>query len=315
MRSDLDKKVLKGDARSIARLITHVENNTEGITEMMRSIHAHSGRAHVIGITGVMGCGKSTLIYELTRYYRKHGKTVGIIAIDPTSPFSGGALLGDRIRMMELAMDEGVFIRSMGTRGMLGGLTSAVYDVVEIMDAAGKDIILVETVGVGQAEVDIIKIADTTLVVVVPGLGDSIQTLKAGIMEIADIYVVNKADRSGVEQTIAEVQSLVEIICSNKDRRTPIIKTIAKEGKYIDALADEIENHQKYLTQTKKLEHRRKLRYEAELVEIIKRKLMTFIFNEEQFKQTIDHLLDQINKKEIDPHTASEIILKDIKKK
>lgn len=315
MSSDLADKILEGDARSIARLITHVENNVEGIADSMRTIHAHSGHAHVIGITGVMGCGKSTLIYELTRYYRKIGKTVGIIAIDPTSPFSGGALLGDRIRMMELAMDEGVFIRSMGTRGMLGGLTSAVYDVVEIMDAAGKDIILVETVGVGQAEVDIIKIADTTLVVVVPGLGDSIQTLKAGIMEIADIYVVNKADRPGVEQTIAEVQSLVEIVCSNKDRTIPIIKTIAKESKYIDALAGEIQNHQIYLKQTKKLEHQRKLRYEAELIEIIRKKLMDFIFNEEQFKKTIEKLLDQINKKEIDPHTASEIILKDIKKK
>ena len=315
MTSDLAEKVLKGDPRSIARLITHVENNVEGITESMRTIHAHSGHAHVIGITGVMGCGKSTLIYELTRCFRKQGKTVGIIAIDPTSPFSGGALLGDRIRMMELAMDPGVFIRSMGTRGMLGGLTSAVYDVVEIMDAAGKDIILVETVGVGQAEVDIIKIADTTLVVVVPGLGDSIQTLKAGIMEIADIYVVNKADRPGVEQTVAEVQSLVEIVCSNKDRTTPIIKTIAKERKYINILAEEIQNHQTYLRKTNKLEHQRKLRYEAELIEIIRKKLMDFIFNEEQFKQTIDTLLVQINKKEIDPHTASEIILKDIKKK
>jgi len=315
MTSDLADKILEGDARSIARLITYVENNVEGIADSMRTIHAHSGHAHVIGITGVMGCGKSTLIYELTRYYRKIGKTVGIIAIDPTSPFSGGALLGDRIRMMELAMDEGVFIRSMGTRGMLGGLTSAVYDVVEIMDAAGKDIILVETVGVGQAEVDIIKIADTTLVVVVPGLGDSIQTLKAGIMEIADIYVVNKADRPGVEQTVAEVQSLVEIVSSNKDRTIPIIKTIAKENKYIDVLAGEIQNHQIYLKQTKKLEHQRKLRYEAELIEIIRKKLMDFIFNEEQFKKTIEKLLDQINKKEIDPHTASEIILKDIKKK
>lgn len=315
MTVTLAENVLKGDPRSIARLITHVENNADGLTDAMRTIHAHSGHAHVLGITGVMGCGKSTLIYELTRFYRTQGKTVGIIAIDPTSPFSGGALLGDRIRMMELAIDDGVFIRSMGTRGMLGGLTSAVYDVVEIMDAAGKDIILVETVGVGQAEVDIIKIADTTLVVIVPGLGDSIQTLKAGIMEIADIYVVNKADRSGVEQTVAEVQSLVDIVCSTKDRKTPIVQTIAKESKHIDVLAEEIENHYTHLRKTKKFEDQRRLRYEAELVEIIRKKLMTFIFNEDQFKQTINQLLDQINKKEIDPHTASEIILKDILKK
>jgi len=237
---------------------------------------------------------------------------VGIIAIDPTSPFSGGALLGDRIRMMELAMDEGVFIRSMGTRGMLGGLTSSVYDVVELMDAAGKDIILVETVGVGQAEVDIIKIADTTLVVVVPGLGDSIQSLKAGIMEIADIYVVNKADRPGVEQTVAEVQNLVDLDTSKDERKTPIIQTIAKEGTHIDELLAAINEHHTYLEQTHALETQRAIRYQTELIEIIRKKLMHCIFNEEQIKKTIDRLLHQINAKELDPHTASDIILKKI---
>lgn len=314
MMEDLATRVLQGDKRSIAKFISHIENNIPGTSDAMKLIHTHSGNAHVIGITGVMGCGKSTLIYELTKFYRKKGKTVGIIAIDPTSPFSGGALLGDRIRMMELAVDEGVFIRSMGTRGMLGGLTSAVYDVVEIMDASGKDIVLVETVGIGQAEVDIIKIADTTLVVVVPGLGDSIQTLKAGIMEIADIYVVNKADRSGVEQTVAEVQSLVDIICTNKDRIIPIVQTIAKDSKYIDKLATLIDDHKLYLENTNTLKIKRKMRYEAELVEIIRKRLMNFIFNEEQFKETIEDLLVQINKKKIDPHTASKIILKDIMK-
>jgi LAO/AO transport system kinase len=314
MMEDLAARVLQGDKRSIAKFISHIENNIPGTSDAMKLIHTHSGNAHVIGITGVMGCGKSTLIYELTKFYRKKGKTVGIIAIDPTSPFSGGALLGDRIRMMELAVDEGVFIRSMGTRGMLGGLTSAVYDVVEIMDASGKDIVLVETVGIGQAEVDIIKIADTTLVVVVPGLGDSIQTLKAGIMEIADIYVVNKADRAGVEQTVAEVQSLVDIICTNKDRIIPIVQTIAKDSKYIDKLATLIDDHKLYLENTNTLKIKRKMRYEAELVEIIRKRLMNFIFNEEQFKETIEDLLVQINKKKIDPHTASKIILKDIMK-
>ena len=218
---DLASQVLKGDTRSIARLISLVENNSPNVADAMKRIHPHGGKAHVIGITGVMGSGKSTLIYELANEYLKKGKTVGIIAIDPTSPFSGGALLGDRIRMMELATDEGVFIRSMGTRGMLGGLTSSIYDVVEILDASGKDIVIVETVGVGQAEVDVVKIADTTLVVLVPGLGDSIQTIKAGIMEIADIFVVNKADRGGVDQTIAELESLIDISCANEDRRTP----------------------------------------------------------------------------------------------
>jgi LAO/AO transport system kinase len=306
---DIAKKVLSGDPRAIARLITNSENNDIVAAKAMKEIHPHTGDAHIIGITGVMGSGKSTLISELTRLYRKQGKTVGIIAIDPTSPFSGGALLGDRVRMNELAMDEGVFIRSMGTRGMLGGLTSAVYDVVEILDASGKDVVIVETVGVGQAEVDVIKIADTTLVIIVPGLGDSIQTLKAGVMEIADIYVVNKADRDGVEQTVAEVESLVDIACSEKERKTPILKTVAKEGKGVKDLVKEIEDHEKFLKKTKEFERQRRLRYEAELVEIIRKRLMNFIFDEEQFKDKVEELINQISKKEIDPHTAAEEIL------
>jgi LAO/AO transport system kinase len=311
---DISKKVLDGNPRAVARLITLAENNDTIATKAMKDIHPRTGKAHVIGITGVMGSGKSTLISELTRAYRKQGKTVGIIAIDPTSPFSGGALLGDRIRMNELALDDGVFIRSMGTRGMLGGLTSAVYDVVEILDASGKDVVLVETVGVGQAEVDVIKIADTTLVIIVPGLGDSIQTLKAGVMEIADVYVVNKADRDGVEQAVAEVESLVDITCANKDRKTPVLITVAKKGKGISELATEIDKHFKYLEKTKKFEKQRRLRYEAELIEIIRRRLMNFIFDESTFKEKIEDLFDKIGKKEIDPHSAAEEILSKILK-
>jgi len=307
--NDIAANVLKGDPRSIARLITLAENNDPIAANAMKTIHPKTGNAHVIGITGVMGSGKSTLIYELTREYRKKGLKVGIIAIDPTSPFSGGALLGDRIRMMELATDDGVFIRSMGTRGMLGGLTSAVYDVVEILDASGKNIVLVETVGVGQAEVDVIKIADTTLVVLVPGLGDSIQTIKAGIMEIADIYVVNKADRSGVEQTLAEVESLVEIACINKDRKIPVLATISKENKGIVELIDEINKHREHLKKTKTFEAQRRKRYEAELVEIIRKRLMNFIFDESTFKGKVESLIDQISKKELDPYTAADEIL------
>ncbi|MCK4366209.1 MAG: methylmalonyl Co-A mutase-associated GTPase MeaB [Thermoplasmatales archaeon] len=307
--NDIAAGVLKGDPRSIARLITLAENNDPIAAKAMKTIHPKTGNAHVIGITGVMGSGKSTLIYELTREYRKKGLKVGIIAIDPTSPFSGGALLGDRIRMMELATDDGVFIRSMGTRGMLGGLTSAVYDVVEILDASGKDVVLVETVGVGQAEVDVVKIADTTLVVLVPGLGDAIQTIKAGIMEIADIYVVNKADRSGVEQAVAEIESLVDIACSETDRKTPVLTTVAKENKGIIELVKEIEDHKNYLNKTKMLDVQRRKRYEAELVEIIRKRLMNFIFDESTFKGKVEDLIDQISKKKVDPYTAAEEIL------
>ena len=307
--NDIASNVLKGDTRSIARLITFAENNDPIAAEAMKVIHPKTGKAHVIGITGVMGSGKSTLIFELTREFRKKGLKVGIIAIDPTSPFSGGALLGDRIRMMELATDDGVFIRSMGTRGMLGGLTSAVYDVVEILDASGKDIIFVETVGVGQAEVDVIKLADTTLVTLVPGLGDSIQTIKAGIMEIADIYVVNKADRSGVEQAVAEIESLIDITCSEKDRKIPVVTTIAKQSKGIVELVNEIENHKNYLKDTKMFEVQRKKRYEAELIEIIRKRLINLIFDESIFKDKVESLIDQISKKQVDPYTVADEIL------
>jgi len=307
--SNLASKVLKGDPRSIARLITLAENNSSGLADEMRVIHKHSGKAYVVGVTGVMGSGKSTLICELARAYRKQGKTVGVVAIDPTSPFSGGALLGDRIRMTDLTMDDGVFIRSMGTRGMLGGLASAVYDVVEILDASGKDVVIVETVGVGQAEVDVVKIADTTLVVLVPGLGDSIQTIKAGIMEIADIFVVNKADRPGVEQVTAELESLIDISCIGKDRKIPVVKTTAKENKGVTELIDEIEKHREYLKKTKVFEVQRRKRYEAELIEIIRKRLMNFIFDESTFKEKVELLIDQISRKELDPYTAADEIL------
>ena len=307
--NDIASKVLKGDPRSVARLITLAENSLPEGYHAMKDIYPHTGNAHVIGVTGVMGSGKSTLISELTHEYRKQGLKVGIIAIDPTSPFSGGALLGDRVRMMELATDEGVFIRSMGTRGMLGGLTSAVYDVVEILDASGKDVVIVETVGVGQAEVDVIKIADTTLVILVPGLGDSIQAIKAGIMEIADIYVVNKADRPGVDQTVAEVESLVDISCSNRDRKTPVLTASAKESKGILELVQEIKKHRGYLEKSNEFEAQRRKRYEAELVEIIRKRLMNFIFDESTFKVKVELLIDQISKKEVDPYTAADEIL------
>jgi len=310
--SDLTSRILKGDPRSVAKLITAAENNSKELADEMKIIHKHGGNAYVIGVTGVMGSGKSTLIYELAKEYRKQGKKIGIIAIDPTSPFTGGALLGDRIRMTELVMDDGVFIRSMGTRGMLGGLASAVFDAVEILDASGKDVVIVETVGVGQAEVDVIKIADTTMVVLVPGLGDSIQTIKAGIMEISGIFVVNKADRPDVEQLVAELESLIDISCIGKDRKIPIVKTIAKKNLGIIDLVNEIEKHKDYLIKTKNFEIQRKKRYEAELVEIIRKRLMNFIFDESMFKEKVEKLIDKISKKELDPYSAADEILSKI---
>ena len=306
--NDIASKVLEGDIRAIARMITLIENNDLAAIDSMKEIYKNSGNAQVIGVTGVMGSGKSSLIFELACSYRKQGKKVGIVAVDPTSPFSGGALLGDRVRMMQLATDDDVFIRSMGTRGMLGGLAGSVFDVVEIYDAAGMDIILIETVGVGQAEVDIVKIADTTLVVLVPGLGDSIQTIKAGLMEIADIFVVNKADKPGVEQVVAEVESMLDI-SSKSDRETPIVETSTKQNQGISELLSEINNHKNYLKKEKRLEAKRRKRYETELTEIIRKRLMSLIFDESKFKDKIDRLIDQISKKELDPYSAADEIL------
>jgi LAO/AO transport system kinase len=306
--TDLADKVIAGDTRAIARLITLAENNATEAVSAMKQLHHHTGNAHVIGVTGVMGSGKSSIILELALEYRRQGKKVGVIAIDPTSPFSGGALLGDRIRMMEVATDPGVFIRSMGTRGTLGGLTSSVYDVVEILDAAGMQVILIETVGVGQDEVDIVKIADTTLVVTMPGLGDAVQTIKAGLMEIADIFVVNKADTPGVEQTVSELEAMLDL-AAHIERRTPIISTSAKEKKGIPLLVRNITEHKEYLIRSKGYEARRRQRYEAELVEIIRKRLMTLILDEKKLKGVVDCCIEQISRRELDPYSAADDIL------
>jgi LAO/AO transport system kinase len=307
--SELAERVLAGDPRAIARLISYSEDGDPRGASEMKMVHPKAGNAYVIGVTGVMGAGKSTLVCEMARELRRRGKTVGIVAVDPTSPFSGGALLGDRIRMSELVSDEGIFIRSMGTRGMLGGLASAVFDAVEILDASGKELVIVETVGVGQAEVDIIKIADTTMVVLVPGLGDSIQTIKAGIMEIADIFVVNKADRPGIERTVAELESLIDLSHGPGIRRVPVLQTTAKDSKGVKDLLDEVNAHEAYIRSSGRFDERRKARYQAELVEIIRKRLMTLIFDEDKFKGRIESLLERIQQKEMDPYSAADEIL------
>ncbi len=306
--TDLTTKVLTGDTRSIARLISLVENADPEAISSMKTLYSHTGNAHVVGVTGVMGSGKSSLLFELTKTYRHLGKKVGIIAIDPTSPFSGGALLGDRIRMTELSTDAGVFIRSMGTRGALGGLTNAVFDVVDILDASGMDIILIETVGVGQDEVEIVKVADTIIVVTVPGLGDAVQTIKAGLMEIADIFVVNKADKPGVEQTIAELQSMVDLAI-DRDWKIPIIATSAKERKGVSTLIENIAAHTSYMHETHVFENRRRIRYEAELLELIRKRVISYVLDDEKLKSQVECCLQRISVRELDPYTAADEIL------
>ncbi|HEY4384597.1 MAG TPA: methylmalonyl Co-A mutase-associated GTPase MeaB [Ktedonobacteraceae bacterium] len=243
------ERLLSGDRRALARMVTLIENDVPQVQRYLAELHPHTGRAHIIGVTGAPGAGKSTLVTRLVREFRKRELRVGVIAVDPSSPFSGGAILGDRIRMMELAGDPDVFIRSMASRGSLGGLASSTRDVVHALDAAGYDPIIIETVGTGQAEVEVMRTAQSVLVVVAPGMGDDIQAIKAGILEIADIFVVSKADRPGSDQTIAELAMLLSLDPQRRKHawRIPVLKTSALKDQGLVELANAVQEHQLYL--------------------------------------------------------------------
>ncbi len=304
--NNLVEKLLQGDRRSAARLITLIENDAPEKKDILQQIYPYTGRAHVVGITGSPGAGKSSLVDELTREIRREVLKVGIIAVDPTSPFSGGALLGDRIRMQEHATDRGVFIRSMGTRGSLGGLAQATRDVIRVLDAFGCDVILVETVGVGQSELDIMHHADTTLVVLTPQAGDHIQTIKAGIMEIADIFVINKADLGGSGKMVTDIETMLDLSPLVNGWRPPVLTTIAIDHQGIPELWAAIKRHKAWRKENKAGANRERVR--RELAEIIQRYLYQLISRE--LDERFEHLLEKVAERQLDPYSAAMDIIK-----
>jgi LAO/AO transport system kinase len=267
-------QVRSGDPRHVARAISTVENHAPGWLDLLKTLFPYSGHARTIGMTGAPGAGKSTLVDQLAKYYRKQNKTVGIIAVDPTSPYTGGAILGDRIRMQEHFADPGIYIRSMATRGSLGGLARATADVAMVLDASGRDLVMIETVGVGQDEVDIVRVADVTVVILVPGMGDDVQTIKAGIMEIADIFVINKSDHEGAERVEREIRALQSLAIRADNWTPPIVKTVATDGQGVTELASAIGDYAAYLRKQDLLLQRRTQNWETRLLEMLRDTLL-----------------------------------------
>jgi len=303
-------KLIQGDKRTAAKIITIIENDSEGKQNLLSQIYPHTGKAHVIGITGSPGAGKSSLTDEIIKQARNDGLKVGVIAVDPTSPISGGALLGDRIRMQEHALDQNVFIRSMGTRGCLGGLARTTKDVVKVLDAYGCNLVLIETVGVGQSELDIMHCADTTVVVLTPGAGDHIQTIKAGIMEIADIFVINKSDLGNTKRIITDIEQMLDMSPRYKDRwRPPVIKTstVTKEG--IKSLWNTTMEHLQSTRKSGELQELLRKRLHTELIEMAIEELRDRLGRFTSINNKINKLVEDLVERKTDPYTAADQIV------
>ena len=300
------ERIRAGDVRALARAISAIEDNSAHAVRLMQALFPHSGRANVIGLTGSPGSGKSTLVDQLAREFRKEDKTIGIVAVDPTSPYTGGAILGDRIRMQAHHADNGIYIRSMATRGFLGGLAPATADVATLLDASGKDVVMVETVGVGQDEIDIVRLADVTIVILVPGMGDDVQTIKAGIMEIADIFVINKSDREGAERVEREIRAMQTLAIRRDDWMPPIVKTVATDGAGIPELTKTIAGFRQYLQGKDLLLSKKVSNWRERLIEMLRKALLDRMMRERLNPALLERYAREIAEHHRDPYSLVE---------